>query len=372
MKEAGYNVLVICPKGHERDNLAFEIVEGIHVYRYPLIVDSKSRFDYLLEYFMSIFFTFIISLKILLTKNFDAVHVANPPDIFFPVLALFRIFGKKTVFDQHDLTPESYLSRFRDERKDKFYLVQVLFEYLTYKSSDVVIATNRTYKEIAQKRGNKREVVIVRNGPDLRKFHFTGINEKLKEGFEYMVCYIGIMGVQDGVDYLIRSIDYFVHKLNRKDTLFVLIGKGDDFDYLKQLSVELKITDFIRFTGRIPDAPAMDYLSTADAAASPDPYNPLNDHSTMNKVMEFMATKNPIVSFDLKEARYSAMESAVYVKDNNIEEFANAISMLLSDEKRRMKMAEYGYERIKNLLSWEIQEKNLKMLYSRLFNTYKG
>ncbi|MGE3062877.1 MAG: glycosyltransferase family 4 protein [bacterium] len=366
LKQAGCNVSVICPKGRERDRPVFEVVEGIDVYRYPLALDSQSKTDYLAEYFLSIFFTFFLSLKILLNKNFDIVHVANPPDIFFPILSLYRVFGKKVIFDQHDLTPESYLSRFRDERKDAFYRIQLVFEFLTYKSANAVIATNESYRKIAMQRGNKKNVYIVRNGPDLRKFHFTRVNDKLKENFKYMVCYIGIMGVQDGVDYLIRAIDYFVNSMNRRDTLFVLIGKGDDFEYIKKLSSDLKLEKFIRFTGRIPDEPAMDYLSTADVAASPDPYNPLNDHSTMNKVMEFMATGNPIVSFNLKEARYSAEDSAVYIDDNNTEEFAKAISSLLDDPHKREAMALKGLKRIKEHLSWEIQEKNLLNLYKKL------
>lgn len=368
MKKAGFNVSVICPMGRERDVLPFEIVEGIRVYRYPLAIDSKSRSDYLIEYSMAVLHTLLLSVKILFNANFDVIHVANPPDIFFPILSLYRIFGKRVVFDQHDLTPESYLSRFRDERKDSFYRIQLLFEYLTYKSANAVIATNMTYREIARRRGGKRNVSIVRNGPDLRKFSFTKRDETLKEGFAYMVCYIGIMGVQDGVDYLIRAVSHFVHVLKRHDTLFVLIGKGDDFDYLKRLSSELKIEKYVRFTGRIPDEPAMDYLSTADVAASPDPYNPLNDHSTMNKVMEFMATKNPIVSFNLKEAKFSAADSAVYIDGNNVEKFAEAISHLLDNPELRERMAEAGYKRVREELSWEIQEKNLLKLYEKLLH----
>jgi len=368
MKQAGFNVSVICPMGRERDVLPFEIVEGIRVYRYPLAIDSKSRSDYLIEYSMAVLHTLLLSVKILFNGNFDVIHVANPPDIFFPILSLYRIFGKRVVFDQHDLTPESYLSRFRDERKDSFYRIQLLFEYLTYKSANAVIATNMTYREIARRRGGKRNVLIVRNGPDLRKFSFTKRDEKLKEGFAYMVCYIGIMGVQDGVDYLIRAVSHFVHVLKRHDTLFVLIGKGDDFDYLKRLSSELKIEKYVRFTGRIPDEPAMGYLSTAEVAASPDPYNPLNDHSTMNKVMEFMATKNPIVSFNLKEAKFSAADSAVYIDGNNVEKFAEAMSHLLDNPELRERMAEAGYKRVREELSWEIQEKNLLKLYEKLLH----
>jgi len=366
MKNAGYNVSVICPAGKDRDKEMYSNVDGVNVYRYPLLTDAQSKIDYLKEYSFSLIYTFFLSLKILLFKNFDIIHIANPPDIFFPILAFYRIFGKKIIFDQHDLKPESYLSRFSDERKDLFYQIQLLFEYLTYKSANAVISTNNSYLSIAKKRGNKKNVWIVRNGPDMRYFKFSSVKNELKEGFKYLVSYIGIMGVQDGVDYLINAIDVFVNHLNRKDTLFVLIGKGDDFEYLKSLAEQKNIMKYVRFTGRIPDVPAIDYLSTSDICASPDPYNPLNDHSTMNKVMEYMVTKSPIVSFDLKEARFSAEESAVYIKDNDYREFAGEMSALLDDFEKRKKMAEIGYKRVTEVLCWERQESNLLNLYKTI------
>lgn len=367
LKEKGYNISVISPKGIERDKNSFEIFEGIHVYRYPLIVISKKRFDYLLEYLFSFIFIFLLSLKILIEKNFDVIHIANPPDIFFPILTFYRIFGKKIIFDQHDLTPESYLSRFRDERKDLFYKIQILFEFLTYKASNYIIVTNRSYYKIAKERGGKnKNVVIVRNGPLKKYFDYSGNFPETKDNFKYLVVYIGIMGIQDGVDYLIRSIDHFVNTLKRKDTLFVLIGKGDDFENLKRMVKELKIEKFVKFTGRISDEEALKYLSTADVAASPDPKNPLNDLSTMNKVMEYMITKSPIISYDLKEARYSAGDSAVYVENNDYKKFAEKISYLLDNENLRKSMAENGYKRVTEKLCWEKQKKNLFSLYERI------
>jgi glycosyltransferase involved in cell wall biosynthesis len=367
LKQNGYNVTVISPKGVERDKKSYEIFRGIHIYRFPLFVQSKNKFDYLLEYLFSFIFIFFLSLKVLIERNFHVIHIANPPDIFFPILFFYRIIGKKIIFDQHDLTPESYLSRFRDERKDFYYKVQILFEFLTYKVSDYIIVTNRSYLQIAKKRGGKnKNIVIVRNGPQKKFFDYKGNFPYLKENFKYLVVYIGIMGIQDGVDYLIRSIGHFVNVLGRSDTLFVLIGKGDDFENLKNMVKEFKIDKYVKFTGRISDEEALKYLSTADVAVSPDPKNPLNDLSTMNKVMEYMITKSPIVSYDLKEAKYSAGESALYVENNDYKIFAEKISYLLDNEPERKKMVEIGYQRVVEHLCWEKQENNLLDLYKRI------
>lgn len=368
LKNAGYNVSVISPKGIEHDKNSYDIVDGIDVYRYPLLVISKNKFHYLIEYITSIFFIFFLSLKILFNKNFHIIHIANPPDIFFPILSFYRIFGKKIIFDQHDLSPESYLSRFKGQKKDIFYRIQLIFEYLTYKCSNIVITTNNSYKRIAKQRGNLKndKIFIVRNGPKKELFDYCGEFKELKEGFKYMVVYIGIMGIQDGVDFLIRSINYFVKVLRRTDTIFVLIGKGDDFENLKNMVKDFGIEKYVKFTGRISDKDALRYLSTADLAASPDPENPLNSISTMNKVMEYMITKCPIVSYDLPEAKYSAKDSAVYVKGNDFEEFAKQISILLDNEERRKKMAEYGYNRVIENLIWEKQVDNLLKIYGNI------
>jgi len=268
------------------------------------------------------------------------------------------------------LCPEVYQARFGSAKKSLLIKGLLLLEKLTYKTADLVIATNESYKKIAAERGKvkEEEIFVVRTGPDFQRLKRLKAEPELKRGRKYMVCYLGVMGPQDGVDYLLRSVEYITRTNGRDDILFVLVGRGDSFNDLKKMSVDLGVQKHVLFTGRIPDEELVRYLSTADVCVGPDPKNELNDKSTMNKIMEYMAMAKPVVSFDLKEARSSAQDAALYAKPNDTEDFANKILQLLKDEKKRQQMGEYGKKRIEEKLSWSHTEKELIKAYEKVFS----
>ena len=367
LKDNGFKVKAICPKDKEYKK-KYEIYDGIEIYRYtPKFSDGTSK-GYFIEYSHSLIVMFFISLKIFFFRGgFDVIHTANPPDTLWIIALFYKLFRIKYIYDEHDLTPESYLDKFcySIKKKSLIYKLQLFFQYMSYKTSNCVISTNESYKKIALNRGNlnPQSIYIVRNGPDTRYFKACQPVLKWKDGFPFMVAYIGIMGNLDGVDYIVKACHHLVHNLNRKDIYFILIGSGDEHEKLKQLSKDLKVDNFINFIGRIPDKEVIEILSTADVCLSPDPFNHLNNISTMNKIMEYMICKSPIVSFDLVEARYSAQDAALYVQNNSVEEFAKGILYLLVNKELATKMANFGYNRIINKLSWENQENNLIRAY---------
>lgn len=370
LKDEGAKVFVIAPKT-DNYNKSHEIIEGVEIFRYKTYFSKGSKFGYVREYIDAIVKMFFISFWLFLKEGFDVVHVANPPDLLWLIASVYKIFGVKLIFDEHDLSPESFLSRFNMDITNKnnlMYRTLVLMEKISYKLADIVIATNESYRSNAIKRGNiiSEKIFIVRNGPDMRKFHKVVPDEKWKFGFDYMAAYIGIMGVQDGVDILIKAMKYIVNNSKRKDICFVLIGSGDEVNKLKNLTKELGIENYIKFPGRIPDKPAMEILSTADVCLSPDPRNPLNEISTMNKIMEYMVCEKPIVSFSLKEATFSAEKSALYVPDS-VEKFAEGVLYLVDYPDVAKRMGKYGYERVKNHLRWENQQKFLIKAYRCIY-----
>jgi glycosyltransferase involved in cell wall biosynthesis len=292
------------------------------------------------------------------------VHGCNPPDLFFLVALAMRGKGTRFIFDQHDLVPELYLSRFGRGR-DLLYRAVCLLERRTYRAAHVVIATNESYRQVALSRGGKLpgEVFVVRSAPVVERFHQVPAEPGLRRGKPHLLCYLGVMGPQDGVDYALRSLARLRDEHGRTDWHAVFVGGGDTFDAMVALSRELGLGEAVEFTGRIPDPDLMRYLSTADVCLSPDPLNPLNDVSTMNKVMEYMAMARPIVSFELREARVSAGEAALYAPANDESEFAKLIARLLDDPSERRRMGEIGRERVAGPLSWTHSKKALLAAY---------
>ncbi|MFB4289016.1 glycosyltransferase family 4 protein [Nonomuraea sp. ATR24] len=361
LREAGWEVHVICPQGAKQDTEPEAVIDGVHIHRYPLRAATGGPAGYLREYGSALWHTFRIARQL---GRFDVVHGCNPPDLFFLVALAMRGKGTRFVFDQHDLVPELYLSRFGRGR-DQLYRAVCWLERRTYRAAHVVIATNESYRQVAMTRGGKKpgEVFVVRSAPVVERFHQVPPDPSARRGKPYLLCYLGVMGPQDGVDYALRSLARLRDEHGRDDWHAVFVGGGDTFDAMVALSRELGLGEQVEFTGRIPDEDLMRYLSTADVCLSPDPLNPLNDVSTMNKVMEYMAMARPIVSFELREARVSAGEAAVYAPANDESEFAKLIARLLDDPAERERMGEIGRQRVAGPLSWEHSKAALLRAY---------
>ncbi|WP_410595912.1 glycosyltransferase family 4 protein [Amycolatopsis sp. lyj-23] len=361
LRDAGWEVHVICPQGTKRDTEAEAVVDGVHIHRYPLQAATGGPAGYLQEYGSALWHTLRLARKV---GPVDVVHACNPPDLLYLVAKYLKRSGAKFIFDQHDLCPELYLSRF-DRGQDLLYRGVCALERATYRAADVVISTNESYKQVARIRGGKRpeDVFVVRSAPVVERFHEVPAEPELKKGKPYLLAYLGVMGPQDGVDYALRALAKLRDEVGRTDWHAVFVGSGDAFDDMVALSAKLGLANQVEFTGRISDEDLVRYLSTADVCLSPDPLNPLNDVSTMNKVMEYMAMSKPIVSFELREARVSAGEAAVYAPANDESAFAKLVAQLLDDPEERIRMGKLGQARVAGPLSWENSAKALLAAY---------
>jgi glycosyltransferase involved in cell wall biosynthesis len=362
LRDAGYEVSVICPQGRKQDREAHALIDGIDIHRYPLEAATGGCAGFVREYGTALWHSWRLARRL---GRFDVVHLCNPPDVLFLVALPLKRKGARVIFDQHDLVPELYLSRF-DRGKDMLYRGVVALERLTYRVADVVIATNLSYKRVALQRGRKapEQVFVVRSAPDLSRFAGGVADRSLKQGKDHLLCYLGVMGPQDGVDYALKSLAA-LRDIRPDDWHAVFVGSGDCFDQMRALASELGLDDRVTFTGRIPDDELLAYLSTADVALSPDPHNALNDVSTMNKVLEYMACGLPIVSFELSEARVSAGNAGRYVPCNDTDAFAAATSALLDDPAERQQRGEIGRNRVAGALSWEHSKVHLLAAYEK-------
>ncbi len=375
LKAAGYDVSVICPQGSGGAySEPHEEIDGIHIYRYKHPPPTTTKISYAWEFPYCWFNSLRLALGIARREGFDAIHACNPPDTFFLIGVIFKLLRRsKFVYDQHDLCPELYLSRFGGRRALYFWLLRLL-EWVTYRSADMVLATNESYKGHAVETGKvpADDVYVVRSGPRLTHFNPVPPEPELKRGRKNLVCYLGVMAPQDGLDYLLRAARHVIDVVNRRDVHFVLIGSGDSFEAVKSLRDDLGLADYVEMTGRIPDADVQRYLSTADLCVCPDPRNPLNDVSTMNKVLEYMTFSKAMVSFDLIESRFSARDGALYASPNDEIEFGERIIQLLDDDELREEMGARNRKRIEDELSWEHTSKELLRAYGVLFGGSEG
>ncbi len=366
---AGHQVAVICPKGP--GDPSYARLDGVEMYKYKPYAPGGSKVSFILEYAYSFLATAWLTRKARRKSGkFDVFQACNPPDIFWPIAMALRARDRtRFVFDHHDLCPELFLSRFPGGPRLPYRGLRAL-ERRTHRTADHVISTNDSYREIAITRSCKdpSRVTVVRTGPDPGKLRRGEADPQLRRGRRYLAAYIGVMGPQDGVDYVVRAADVVVRELGRDDIAFTLIGSGDSYAEMVALRDELGLAGHVEFTGRAPDELVARIMSTADMGLSPDPKNPLNDLSTMNKSMEYMAFSLPFVAFDLRETRVSGGDAAVYVTPNVIREYAEAIVALADDEPRRQKMGEIGRTRVEQELAWSHQQTAYLGVYESLLS----
>jgi glycosyltransferase involved in cell wall biosynthesis len=367
LRAAGYGVSIICPKGKGYEK-GYEEIEGIAIYRHAQPFEGSGAFGYLLEYTWALLAEFGLSIRVLFERGFDAVHACNPPDTLFLIGAFYKLFGKKFLFDHHDINPELYEAKF--QRRDVFYRLMLALERLTFKTANVSIATNESYRRIAIERGGlpPAKVFVVRSGPDLSRLKILPPDPTLKRGRRFLVGYVGVMGRQEGIDGLLRAARYIVHELRRSDVHFGLVGGGTELAAMQSLAKELKVDDYVTFTGRVPDAELLAMLNTADVCVNPDIANEMNDKSTMNKIMEYMALGKPVVQYDLIEGRVSAQDASLYAERNDPTDLARKVVALLDDEETRKRMGQIGLERVKTALAWEHEAPRLLAAYDALFS----
>lgn len=354
LKAAGAFVSIICPtgKGYEK---RFEVIDGIEIHRHPLPIEASGALGFLLEYGAALFYETVLTWKIFFKRGIDVIQGCNPPDLIFLVALPLKLFGVKYIFDHHDINPELYEAKF--DKRGFFWKLMVLFEKLTFKSADVSMATNHSYRKIAIERGgmDPDKVFVVRSGPDLSRLKRVPPVDSWKNGRKYLVGYVGVMGDQEGIDLLIDAVDHIVRQMGRSDIQFCLVGGGPSLAKLKALVAEKGLADFIHFTGRAPDQDLFEVLSTMDVGVNPDRVNAMNDKSTMNKIMEYMSLEKAIVQFDVTEGRYSAQEASLYAKANDPIDMAEKIIELIEDPERRREMGAFGRKRVESELNWRKQ-----------------
>ncbi|MFK5980277.1 MAG: glycosyltransferase family 4 protein [Rhizobiaceae bacterium] len=367
LKQNGYGVSVICPKG-KGHNTSYEVIDGINIYRHSLPLEASGAMGYLLEYSAALFWQFFLSCRVLRRHGFDVIHACNPPDLIFVVASFFKtFFGKKFLFDQHDLNPELYVVKFG--RKGFFHRMLQRFERWTFQLADVSIATNETFKSIAVSRGGMAfdKVWVVKSYPDLDRFKIVEPNTALKKNFKYLIGYVGIMAEQDGVDYLVNAMAHLVHKQGQKDIGCVVIGDGPELANLRNLAVEKGVADYVKFTGYLSGNELLGNLCALDIGVIPDPPNDCNDKLSMNKVFEYMALGLPFVQYDLAQSRSEAGEAALIAQHGTPESLANGIEILLKDGKRRAHMSAYGMERAQREFQWKNEVVALTDAYAELW-----
>jgi glycosyltransferase involved in cell wall biosynthesis/peptidoglycan/xylan/chitin deacetylase (PgdA/CDA1 family) len=367
LTEAGFHVTVVCPR--EKGESFADRVGQVQVYRYPAPPEVTGILGYLFEFSYSLIMAFSYAWFVLVRQGFDAIHVHAPPDMNALVPFFFKLFGKRFVYDMHDLSPELFQAQ-RKGHANRLLLNGLLwFERFACRTADRLIATNETQKRIQTERchASPDRCYVVRNGPNQAFLDEISPQVGLKKAGKCLIGYVGLIAVQDGVDYLVRAAHFLRVELQRDDFQAVIVGGGPALDDLQRLVQELNLQEHIFFTERIPFDSVPSHIAAFDICVTPDPRNAYNDSCTTIKTMEYMALRKPIVCFETTENIVTAGPAALVAGDNDVRQLAGHIEKLMDDPSLRSRMGNLGRERIERGLTWRHQAEQLVLLYRDLF-----
>ena len=364
---AGYEVSVISPMGRGWTK-PYEVIDGVHIWRHPEPPEAHSgAIAYAREWGQAIWHWFRLARIIWRTRCFDVIHGCNPPDLIFLLALIYRPWGVRYLFDHHDVCPELFEAKFG--KRGLFYQIMRLWERMTFATASVSIATNESFRQIAIRRGrmDPADVFTVRSAPRVETFLPGPGDRSVRKGAKTVLGYVGVIGQQEGMDLLVAAIDHLIRHLGHSDLHIVIVGFGPSLADVQADVVARRLQDFFTFTGPLHGEAMLAVLNAVDIGVSPDPKNPMNDISTMNKVIECMTLEKPVVQFDLTEGRASAGEASLYTDANDPIDFAAKLAWLIDHPEERARMGQAGRARVLERLSWDHSAPHLLAAYDRVF-----
>jgi glycosyltransferase involved in cell wall biosynthesis len=357
LRDAGYKVSVISPNDSDGGLARREVLDGVAIYRYRPRHADQGLVAYAIEYLVAVVMSAWLMIIVLRREGFDVIQICNPPDLLFLAAFPFKIFGKRLIFDQHDVCPEIYMAQNRLQIGAGGLVVRILLllERVTYLVSDAVLVVNESCRQVALSRGRKdpRAVYVVRNGPSTDSIRNVEPDPRLKAGKRYLLVYVGMMGSQDGIDVLVRTIRELASSRAERDFAVRIIGGGPLLEPMKVYARELGVDSYMDFTGPLPYAEVLQNIATADVCLCPDPKTPLSDMCSLAKSVEYMSLGKPFVAFDLTEVRRAAGDACLYAESGEEREFAEQVNRLLNDANLRRSMGQIGHERVLESMTWE-------------------
>ena len=363
----GYQVSVICPTGKGWDK-PYEVIEGVHIYRYPEPPEAHSgAAAYAREWGGALWHMIRLAKRVRRERGFDVIHGCNPPDLIWLLALLYRPRGVRYLFDHHDVCPELFEAKFG--KKGLLHRIMLIWERLTFATASVSIATNESFRQVALIRGKMKaqDVFIVRSAPKVERFIPGPADPAVRGEAEIVLGYVGVIGQQEGMDLLVAAIDHLVRDMGHARLKAVIVGFGPHLDAVKADVADRGLKGHVEFTGPLYGDDLLRVLNSIDIGVAPDPKNPMNDISTMNKVMEYMTLEKPVVQFDLTEGRASAGEASLYARANDPVDFGAKLAELIADPAGRARMGKLGRARVLDRLSWDHSVPHLLAAYDRLF-----
>jgi len=352
LAEHGYKVTLLCPA--RKGQPMAEILDGVHVYRYPRLLSGTSAPGLALEYAWATMSLAVLTLLAWLRQGFDVIHLHNPPDALVFIALPFRLIGKRIVYDNHDPVPELIQAKFG--RRGLLIRLATTLEKLSCKFAHSVVAAAESSRQLllARHRLPLKKVTVVGNGPSLRRVQaLSASTGQVRRNGQTAIRYVGCLDSQDGLPALLHALAYLANDLKRRDFHCIVIGDGDDLLELRRETSRLGLDAKVSFPGYLPWAQAMQLVGEGDICVDPAPANAYQENNTPIKVREYMALGKPMVLNDLAGHRAAAADAALYATPGDEADFAAKLARLIDDRALAEEMGRQASQRFQSFFCWE-------------------
>jgi glycosyltransferase involved in cell wall biosynthesis len=366
---AGFETHIICLNSQKEEKLsAQEVIDGIHVYRIPVVRKKTNVIRYAYEYLMFFFRAALKVTQLHLKHPFDAIQVNTMPDFLVFASLIPKLLKSKVVLMMHEPVPELWQTLY--DSRPPWILKKVEQAALAY--ADGVLTVTQQLKDAYVSRGaDPNKISVILNVPEER-FLTSGKpfgNASSNNGHFTLICH-GAVEKRYGHDTMLKAIELVKSQIPA--VRLRILGNGG---YAEAFAREIEhrgLKEHIQYLGYVPIPVMLEELHAADAGIVAQESSPYSNLVHTNKMYEYMALGKPVLATRLKSVcAYFGDDAIAYFEPGNPESLAAAISNLYhhpEERQLRVEKARGLYDQYR----WEKQKEIYLSVYHQLLNTADG
>jgi glycosyltransferase involved in cell wall biosynthesis len=286
--------------GHEVDVIALrrpgqtmvEPLDGVRLIRIQRrSITERSAATYLAKLIWFFVKAGTVLTALHLRRRYDLVHVHNVPDFLVFTALLPKLTGARIILDIHDLLPELYAGKFGGAEESTAFKMLLKVERASCAFADHVIVGNDLWLDRVQRRSATHSTSML-NYPDTSVFRPNGHGSGHGEG-PFIFLYPGSLNHHQGVDLAVKAFTS-ASKVMPHSELHIY-GDGPARPLLTDMARDSGLADRVKIRDRVPLAAMAGIIADADVGLVPKRADGFGNEAFSTKILEFMASKVPVI-----------------------------------------------------------------------------
>jgi glycosyltransferase involved in cell wall biosynthesis len=363
LAKAGFETHIICLNSQKGKMYpSQEIIDGIHVYRIPIVLKKASVTRYVYEYLMFFLRAALKVTQLHLKHPFDVIQVNTMPDFLVFASLIPKALKSKVVLMMHEPVPELWQTLYHS--RPPWILKKTEQAALAY--ADAVLTVTQQLKDVYVSRGaNPDKISVILNVPDERLLTLARLPDgrTSTNGHFTLICH-GAVEKRYGHDTMLKAVDLVKSQLPA--IRLRILGRGSYAEkFASQISI-MGLGEYVQYLGYLPKPVMMEELNAADVGIVAQESSPYSNLVHTNKMYEYIALGMPVLATRLTSvSAYFGDDAIAYFEPGDPESLAVAILDLYHHPEKRQLLVEKArglYEQYR----WEKQRDIYLSVYRHL------